>query len=48
MRFWNNEVLDNTDGVLADLERRTGRPTRIAPDPSLALEAAAAQIVPHD
>lgn len=22
VRFWNNEVLDNTDGVLADLERR--------------------------
>jgi hypothetical protein len=33
---------------LADLERRTGRPTRIALDPGLALEAAAAQIVPHD
>ena len=33
---------------LAELERRTGRPTRIAVEPGLALEAAAAQIVPHD
>ena len=33
---------------LADLEQRTGRPTRIALEPGLALEAAAAQIVPHD
>lgn len=33
---------------LAELERRTGRPTRIAVEPGLALEATAAQIVPHD
>ena len=33
---------------LAELERRTGRPTRLAIEPALALEAAAAQIVPHD
>ena len=33
---------------LAELERRTGRPTRLATEPGLALEAAAAQIVPHD
>ncbi len=33
---------------LAELERRTGRPTRIETDPGLAIEAAQAQIVPHD
>lgn len=33
---------------LIELERRTGRPTRLAIQPALALEAAAAQIVPHD
>lgn len=33
---------------LAELERRTGRPTRLAIEPGLALEAVAAQIVPHD
>ena len=33
---------------LAELERRTGRPTRLAIEPGLALEATAAQIVPHD
>ena len=33
---------------LAELERRTGRPTRIGIDSGLALEGAAAQIVPHD
>ena len=24
VRFWNNEVLDNTDGVLAELDRQVG------------------------
>lgn len=33
---------------LAELERRTGRPTRVETDPGLAIEAAQAQIVPHD
>lgn len=33
---------------LAELERRTARPVRVEPDPGLALEAASAQIVPHD
>ncbi|MGI8944281.1 MAG: ribonuclease [Qipengyuania sp.] len=33
---------------LAELERRTGRPLRVATDPGLAIEAAAAQIVPHE
>lgn len=33
---------------LADLERRTGRPVRIETDPGLAIEAAQAQIVPHE
>lgn len=33
---------------LAELERRTARPVRVATDPDLALEAASAQIVPHD
>ena len=33
---------------LAELKRRTGRPTRVETDPGLAIEAAQAQIVPHD
>ncbi|OZA92965.1 MAG: ribonuclease [Erythrobacter sp. 34-65-8] len=33
---------------LAELERRTGRPLRLEADPGLALEAACAQIVPHE
>ena len=33
---------------IAELERRTARPVRIAIDPGLAIEAATAQIVPHD
>lgn len=33
---------------LAELERRTARPVRVTTDPGLALEAASAQIVPHD
>ena len=33
---------------LAELERRTGRPTRVGTDPGLAIEAGQAQIVPHD
>lgn len=33
---------------LAELERRTARPVRVETNPGLALEAASAQIVPHD
>ena len=33
---------------LSELERRCGRPVRIATDPGLAIEAAQAQIVPHE
>lgn len=33
---------------LAELESRTGRPTRVETEPGLAIEAAQAQIVPHD
>lgn len=33
---------------LAELERRTARPLRIATDPALAIEGAAAQLVGHD
>ncbi|MBX7495541.1 ribonuclease E/G [Qipengyuania sp. 6B39] len=33
---------------LAELERRTARPVRVETDPGLAIEAAQAQIVPHD
>lgn len=33
---------------LAELERRTARPVRVEADPGLTLEAASAQIVPHD
>lgn len=33
---------------IAELERRTARPVKLATDPGLALEAAQAQIVPHD
>ena len=33
---------------LAEVERRTGRPLRIETDPGLAIEAAAAQVVPHE
>ena len=33
---------------IAELERRTGRPVRIETDPGIAIESAAAQIVPHD
>lgn len=33
---------------LPELERRTARPVRVVTDPRLALEAASAQIVPHD
>ena len=33
---------------IAELERRTGRPVRIVTDPGLAIEGAAAQIVPYD
>ncbi|MFN4112944.1 MAG: ribonuclease [Sphingomonadaceae bacterium] len=33
---------------LVELERRTGRPVRLKTDPGLALEAACAQIVPHE
>ena len=33
---------------IAELERRTARPLRIETDPGLAIEAATAQIVPHD
>ena len=33
---------------ITELERRTGRPMRIEIDPGLAIETAAAQIVPHD
>lgn len=33
---------------LAELERRTGRGTRVETDPSLAIEAAQAQLVAHD
>ena len=36
------------DAWLAELERRTGRPYRIVTDPSLAIEAAQAQIVAPD
>ena len=33
---------------LAELERRTARTLRVETDPALAIEAATAQIVPHD
>lgn len=33
---------------LAELERRTGRPHKVETDPGLAIEAAQAQIIPHD
>ena len=33
---------------MTELERRTGRPLRLETDPGLAIEAATAQIVPHD
>ena len=33
---------------IAQIERRTGRPLRLETDPGLAIEAASAQIVPHE
>jgi very-short-patch-repair endonuclease len=34
LRFWNNEVLENTSGVLSAIDRATNAETPPTPDPS--------------